>query len=373
MGDSQARQIAAAHEGEIPEVSTFISYERSCRNLVISLATSLDGIRVPARGDWQLTPREDWWERIAELIRGSDTFLFLITPESVRSPACLRELDLALSWHKRILPVVRQKPLDALLAELPEVLAKEQWVFFRAEDDPNGALESIAIAVRTDFELAIVHTRLAVWTDAWERGVGDLLRGGYLAEAATTLQRMALREPLLPSATPTMKRFVEESRKAERKRKRQFTVLGITVVLILGLLGGIAWQKKRLADSQTALASSQTALANSERERGDAQRKIAHREQLQRQGESAVTAVKSSDIPAAVLLLESVVTNDPLGELPSYHLIHRFLRPLLVPEKEVISNLPRALQSSGGVASSMRFFKMASSCRSPTLPSKCLP
>jgi hypothetical protein len=341
MGDSHAPTTDAIHEGEIPEVSTFVSYERSCRNLVISLAASLDGMRVPARGDWQLTPGEDWWERIADLIRGSDTFLFLITPESVRSPACLRELDLALSWHKRILPVVRQKPIAAALTELPEVLAKEQWVFFRAEDDPNSALQSIAVAVRTDFELAIVHTRLAVWTDAWERGVGDLLRGGYLAEAEATLQRMAVRERLLPSATPKMERFVEESRKTERKRKRRFTFLAVTAVVIAGLLGGIAWQKKRLADSQTALATTQTALAKSERARGDAQQKIAHLEQLQRQGESAVTAVKSGDIPAAVLLLENVVTNDPARQLPSYHLIHRFLRPLLVPEKEVISNLPR--------------------------------
>lgn len=343
MEDSLAQNAANAIEAEtIPEVSAFVSYERSCRNFVISsFAARLDSLRVPVRGDWQLTPGEDWWERIADLIRGADTFLFLLTPESVRSPACLRELNLALSWQKRILPVVRQKPPEDALAELPEVLAKAQWVFFRAEDDPDSAIQSISVAVRTDFELALVHTRLAVWTDAWERGTGDLLRGGYLAEAASTLEKMALREPLLPSATPKMKRFVEESRAAERKRKRRFTFLAVVSVVIAGLLGGIAWQKKRLADSQTALARSQTALAQSERQRGDAQEKIAHREQLQRQGESAVEATRSGDVPAAALLLNNVVTNDPAEELPSYHLIYRFLRSLLVTQKDAISELPR--------------------------------
>ena len=108
-------------------------------------------MRVPVRGDWQLTPGEDWWE-IADLIRGSDTFLFLLTPESVRSPACLRELTLAQSWQKRILPVVRQKPPEDALAELPEVLAKEQVIHagwatqFRhlalVAHRPHGVLES---------------------------------------------------------------------------------------------------------------------------------------------------------------------------------------------------------------------------------------
>jgi hypothetical protein len=347
----------------VPEVSVFVSYERSCRASIISFATDLERRRIPVRGDWQLAPGEDWWDRIANLIRGSDTFLFFLTPGSVRSPACLRELNLALSWRKRILPVVREKPSDQALTELPEALAKEQWVFLRPEDDPTNAFESIVTAVRTDFELAIVHTRLAIWTDAWEKRVGDLLRHGYLEEAEDTLRKMDARAPLLPSATPEMRLFVEESRAAERRRKRVFAFVAFAAIVILGLLSGIAWQKKRLADKQRDLAAS-------EKSRAESQTKVAKVEGLRRKGESAVTAVRGGDVPGAVALLEEVATSDSTQELPSYHVIHRFLRPLLVPQAER-SLICRGQQSSDGAASSSSCFTTATSFHCPVRQSRC--
>src|SRR5262249_18337854 len=153
-----ARTLKRDGETQVPEISAFISYERSCRAIVLSVAADLERERIPARGDWLLTPGEDWWDRIADLIRGADTFLFFITVRSVRSPACLRELNMALSLKKRILPVVQEKASDQAVTELPEVLAKEQWVFLRPEDDSRFALQSIVTAVRTDFELALVRS-----------------------------------------------------------------------------------------------------------------------------------------------------------------------------------------------------------------------
>lgn len=82
-----------------------------------------------------LSAGEDWWERIGDLIRGSECFLFILTPDSIRSPACIRELELAQSWGKRVLPLVRVQPSDLEILQLTEVLATKQWVFIRAEDD----------------------------------------------------------------------------------------------------------------------------------------------------------------------------------------------------------------------------------------------
>jgi hypothetical protein len=314
-----------------PEVLAFLSYDRPLLSFASSLATNLDAERVRLRGDWQLEPGADWWDRIADLIRGSDTFLFLLTPESVRSAACIQELDLALSWQKRILPAVREQPSDDALVDLPEVLAKKHWVFVRPQDDLSEAIASIVTAVRTDFELATIHTRLTISADAWEKRVGDLLRGTYLEEAKSALTKMDKRKPLLPSASPKMRLFVDESQAAERRRKGLGVFATLATIIIAGLLGWIAWQRLGLAQARL----------DAESQRAAAQEKRAYTEKLRGLGESAVAATRGGDMPKAVGLLEEVVTGDPAGELSSYHVLHRFLRPLLMPASKIVSQLAR--------------------------------
>jgi hypothetical protein len=74
----------------VPEVSPFLSYDRPLRSFAISLASALEAKRVVLRGDWQLNPGADWWDRIADLIAESkfSTWCANIIPDQFA--ACLK-------------------------------------------------------------------------------------------------------------------------------------------------------------------------------------------------------------------------------------------------------------------------------------------
>lgn len=308
----------------VSEVSAFLSYDRPSRNFVASLASDLQDKRILVRGDWQIAAGEDWGERVADLIRRSDIFIFLLTPASVRSSSCLQELNLALSWQKKILPVIREQPAADILVGLPDVLAKKHWVFARSEDDLSDAIASIVTAVQTDFELTAAHTRLTVSADAWEKRTGDLLRGTYLDGAQSLLKEMDRRKPLPPSASPKMRLFVDESQKAERRRERRSAIVVLVTIVIVGLVASIIWQRMRLANAERNAAN-----------------KRAVTEALHRDGDSALAAARGGDIPGSVGVLENVVGQDVAKEFPAYRTAYRFLRPLLMSASQVISAVHR--------------------------------
>ncbi|MEM9807145.1 MAG: toll/interleukin-1 receptor domain-containing protein, partial [Cyanobacteria bacterium P01_D01_bin.56] len=48
----------------------------------------------------------DYQNQINDGIEKADNFLFIISPHSVNSPYCAKELELALACHKRIIPLL---------------------------------------------------------------------------------------------------------------------------------------------------------------------------------------------------------------------------------------------------------------------------
>jgi hypothetical protein len=50
-------------------------------------------------------PFEDWWQRIQGLIAQCDTVIFVLSPDAVASPTCIREIDFAASLNKRFAPL----------------------------------------------------------------------------------------------------------------------------------------------------------------------------------------------------------------------------------------------------------------------------
>jgi hypothetical protein len=53
-----------------------------------------------------IEPAADWSERIERGIEAAKAFIFVITPESVVSEQCQHELEMAVSLHKLVIPVV---------------------------------------------------------------------------------------------------------------------------------------------------------------------------------------------------------------------------------------------------------------------------
>ena len=116
-------------------------------------------------------------EAIKRAIEQSDAFLFVITPDSLASGVCARELGHAVEQHKRLVPVLRR---NADGKHIPEALAARNWTFFRAEDDFAASLERLVGALDTDLAWVDAHTRLLGRALEWEKNGKDasfLLRG----------------------------------------------------------------------------------------------------------------------------------------------------------------------------------------------------
>ena len=111
----------------------FISYSRKDKDFVRRLDESLKSRGREAWVDWEdIRPTEDFMQAIHSAIEGVDTFVFVLTPDSVASVVCGREIAHAVAHNKRMVPIVAR---DVNADTVPEPLAKLNWIFYRESDD----------------------------------------------------------------------------------------------------------------------------------------------------------------------------------------------------------------------------------------------
>ena len=73
-------------------------------------------------GDWEdIRPTEEFMQAIYGAIEGADTFIFILTPDSVASVVCGREIAHAATHNKRMVPIVAQ---EVNADTVPEALRK---------------------------------------------------------------------------------------------------------------------------------------------------------------------------------------------------------------------------------------------------------
>jgi hypothetical protein len=118
--------MADAGAGE--KLKVFISYSRKdstafVDELVLGLE---DRGFTPILDRHDIKPGEPWEARLGGLIEQSDTVVFVVSPEAVKSERCDWEIDKALALSKRLLPVI-DRPLDT---EIPPKLSKLQFIRF---------------------------------------------------------------------------------------------------------------------------------------------------------------------------------------------------------------------------------------------------
>src|SRR5215468_2642558 len=93
----------------------FISYSRKDKPFVEKLHTALVQQGRDAWVDWEDIPLSAaWLQEIYSAIEAADTFLFVISPDSVASEVCREEVEHAVQFNKRLIPVVRRE-VDANL------------------------------------------------------------------------------------------------------------------------------------------------------------------------------------------------------------------------------------------------------------------
>jgi hypothetical protein len=151
---------AKAGVKDLRMADVFISYSRADREFVRKLSDSLAARARDACVDWQDIPlTAEWLEEVYTGIDQVHNFVFVITPESVKSMTCQKEIAHAVENHKRLIPLLHRAVPDM---SVPEALAKLNFVFLRDSDDFEPAFRSLLEALDSDLDWKRAHTRLLV-------------------------------------------------------------------------------------------------------------------------------------------------------------------------------------------------------------------
>ncbi|MBZ0320257.1 MAG: toll/interleukin-1 receptor domain-containing protein [Anaerolineae bacterium] len=107
-------------------VDLFLSYAHEDKDSVKSrIIDSLPNKKYKLWYDIRIQPPQDFWEEIENHIKECCVFLFAVSPASIQSEACQRELALAHKCGIRILPILIEKTEPE---KLPEQIHTLQWL-----------------------------------------------------------------------------------------------------------------------------------------------------------------------------------------------------------------------------------------------------
>src|SRR6516162_16684 len=207
--------MADAGAGE--KLKVFISYSR--KDSAAFADELVAGLEVagfaPFLDRHDVAAGEDWEARLGGLIAQSDTVVFVVSPEAVKSDRCAWEVDRTIELSKRLLPVIF-KPVPE--HDIPKKLSRLQFVRFDTGRGITRPLAELAEALQQDLDWIREHTRLGELARRWEgreRPESLLLRGDDLDAAKAW---MATRKGGAPEVTDAQRAFVDASEEAEAKR-----------------------------------------------------------------------------------------------------------------------------------------------------------
>jgi hypothetical protein len=254
----------------------FISYSRCDKEFALRLDDALKQRKFTTWFDENdVPPAGKFWEDIYAGIEEAGAFLFILSPDSLKSEACGYELKYAEACGKKLIPLQYRAIDRAIDPNLcPEPLRKLDWI----EDAPfDRMLEKIEDALLTDrddqkqagrwlrsanewgkndkndendkrIDGLLLHGKEHIeadtnLTEETERNNGLLLHGKELKKAEDWLKKKE-HERLngiyrRPQPAPLLTQFIRESRRAAN---RFFISSAILIFLLIGVtLGGAFW------------------------------------------------------------------------------------------------------------------------------------
>jgi WD40 repeat protein len=242
------------------KLKLFISYSRRDMAAADLLVTALEGQDFEVTIDRRNLPYgEEWQKELGDFIRGADTVVWLVSPDSVASKWCNWELGEVGRLHKRLVTV---KIRPVALEELPESLGKINLLPAEGVYDPAAHLALLVTTLNTDGAWTKESTRLADRAREWiagKRNPGLLLRGAGLknAEAWSTIHPRSA-----PPPASDVLELILSSRRGAARRQR-WTIGGSFAVAAVALtLAGIAWIQRQDSQSRefAALATNQLGI-----------------------------------------------------------------------------------------------------------------
>src|SRR5262245_52324003 len=278
-----------ADPGAGEKLKVFVSYSRKdSAEFADELVAGLEyGGFAPFLDRHDIAAGEDWEARLGGLIAQSDTVVFVVSPEAVKSDRCVWEVDRTIELSKRFLPVIF-KPVPE--HDIPKKLSRLQFVRFDTGRGITRPLAELAEALRQDLDWIREHTRVGELARRWEgrkRPESLLLRGDDL-EAAKAW--MAARKVGAPEVTDAQRALINASEEAEARRlgnereqlerdkaqvaeikaaqartarlqritRRAIAAAAAVIVIAGGIVGWLQWDKARqLARQEVSLAHAQ--------------------------------------------------------------------------------------------------------------------
>jgi len=268
----------------------FISYSRQDQAFVRALFGALEVAGQDTWVDWEDIPlTTDWWAEIREGIEEAKAFVFVMTPASLASQVCTLEVALALTLHKRIIPVLpnpfdheaaierlTSRPVDSLLKAIIadrnfgqmagqnwQTLSAINWVQF-ADRDFDTVTRQLLDVLETDYDHAKTHTRLLQRALEWDRANHPttlLLRGDAQREAEGWVRYNADK---IPKPTDIHREYIASGIRFRllEYRRLQSTVAGLIILLILAIGAGIlAVNRSQLAEQESLARATQQRIA----------------------------------------------------------------------------------------------------------------
>lgn len=247
MAERAVSPEAAASQGD--QAVVFLSYHRSDRPIVLRLAAELEAAGIAVRGDWDLEAAVRYEDVLGQWIEAAGMFVLIMTPESLASSECGKEIGLALRLGKKLAAVLLRQ-VD--LKDVPPELRAINWVFLREEADLTRAARQLQEALEKDREWEKSHTSLLRRAIEWEstgRRPSAALRREDLGEAEQWLTRAGADPALVPRPAEIQRAYILFSRISETRRRRTVAGAVIAALLITFVLLGIAVRQRALAEA----------------------------------------------------------------------------------------------------------------------------
>lgn len=169
----------------------------------------------------------DFQNQIDEGITKANNFVFVIAPHAIQSAYCAKEIELALSQGKRIIPLLQ---IERELGSIHPEIGKRNWIYAREQEEPGKpiseweaiddfeqAFQMLHGVLQTEREYVARHTEILNQSLDWQshqQQTQFLLVGKERMASLEWLKREFV-PPKQPPCTPTdlQCRFICESRK----------------------------------------------------------------------------------------------------------------------------------------------------------------
>jgi WD40 repeat protein len=205
----------------------FISYSRSDQQFTKRLHKILLTYGKKVWVDWEgIPPSAEWLDQIQQAIRSADAVIFIISPDSISSETCRKEIEYADLHNKKVIPILYR---DIRAESAPISIRKLNWISWREEDHDENIPELLISAIDKNLDWVRSHSRLELKASEWNqkgKNRSFLLRGKDLKDALLWVQESSKQEP---QATQLQIEYISKSRRAEKNRN-------ITVLFSLGIL-----------------------------------------------------------------------------------------------------------------------------------------